>query len=245
MFEESTLRPDLILEIIHGSRAYGTHRPDSDTDIKGIVLLRQPAAYFGFERFEQKDSGWADNVDRVWYDLRKFCRLALQCNPNIIEMLWVPDGCKLLETQVGRELISLRERFLSTAVFRSFGGYAHDQQKKLEHKAASGEPIKWKHALHLVRLSRMAHEIATTGQIMVQRPDAEELKEIGAGKWTFERVLSEVERLRNASRQLESASKLPEKPDRAGIEAWLVNVIWQHLDSPMSSWTDSSGRPYL
>ena len=46
-----------------------------------------------------------------------------------------------------------------------------------------------KHASHLVRLLRMGYEILTTGQVIVKRPDAEELLAIKNGAWTYERVL--------------------------------------------------------
>lgn len=50
-----------------------------------------------------------------------------------------------------------------------------------------------KHAMHLVRLMRMAKEILTTGQVIVKRPDAKELLEIRGGKWTLEELLEWAE----------------------------------------------------
>lgn len=47
-----------------------------------------------------------------------------------------------------------------------------------------------KHAMHLVRLMRMGEEILTTGQVLVKRPDAQELLDIRAGKWTLEELLA-------------------------------------------------------
>lgn len=46
-----------------------------------------------------------------------------------------------------------------------------------------------KHASHLVRLMRMGYEILTTGQVIVKRPDAEELLAIKNGAWTYEKVM--------------------------------------------------------
>lgn len=50
-----------------------------------------------------------------------------------------------------------------------------------------------KHAMHLVRLMRMAKEILTTGQVNVKRPDAKELLEIRGGKWTLDELLEWAE----------------------------------------------------
>lgn len=47
-----------------------------------------------------------------------------------------------------------------------------------------------KHAMHLVRLMRMGEEILTTGQVLVKRPDAKELLDIRAGKWTLDELLT-------------------------------------------------------
>ena len=41
-----------LLEVISGSRAYATHTPESDTDLKGVFV--QPVdGFFGLERVEQ------------------------------------------------------------------------------------------------------------------------------------------------------------------------------------------------
>ena len=46
-----------------------------------------------------------------------------------------------------------------------------------------------KHASHLVRLMRMGYEIITTGQVIVRRPDADELLAIKNGSWSFDQVM--------------------------------------------------------
>lgn len=46
-----------------------------------------------------------------------------------------------------------------------------------------------KHASHLVRLMRMGLEILSTGQVIVKRPDADELLAIKNGAWTYDKVM--------------------------------------------------------
>lgn len=53
-----------------------------------------------------------------------------------------------------------------------------------------------KHALHLVRILRMGHEILTTGKVIVRRPDAEELLAIRNGCYTYDELMEVVEPLR-------------------------------------------------
>ena len=47
-----------------------------------------------------------------------------------------------------------------------------------------------KHAMHLVRLMRMAEEILSTGQVLVKRPDAKELLDIRGGAWKLDDLLA-------------------------------------------------------
>ena len=63
-----------------GSHAYGLATPESDLDLRGIVI--PPKGYFlGFwHRFEQAES---TDPDLVIYDIRKFFHLAAACNPSI------------------------------------------------------------------------------------------------------------------------------------------------------------------
>lgn len=50
-----------------------------------------------------------------------------------------------------------------------------------------------KHASHLVRLLRMGEEVLSTGEVLVRRPDAQELLDIRAGKYTYEELVSWAE----------------------------------------------------
>ncbi len=46
-----------------------------------------------------------------------------------------------------------------------------------------------KHAMHVVRLLRTAEEALSTGEVLVKRPDAEELLAIRNGAWTFDEMM--------------------------------------------------------
>ena len=73
-----------------------------------------------------------------------------------------------------------------------------------------------KHAAHLVRLLRLGYEAMTTGKFQVYRDDAEELRSIRAGAWTFDRLIEEAEAL---EKQIATIPKekivLPYAPDPA------------------------------
>lgn len=122
------LRERTILLAVHGSHAYGTSLPTSDTDLKGVAV--PPRSYFlGFaDRFEQAES---HDPDMVIYDVRKFCALAADCNPNIIEVLWSDESDYRLLTPGGRLLVEHRADFLSKKARHTFAGYAHAQLKRI------------------------------------------------------------------------------------------------------------------
>lgn len=111
-----------------GSRAYGTNVENSDEDVKGFCV--PPSGYYnGFlHKFEQFAS---TAPDLVIYDIRKFCRLAADCNPSVIETLYTAEKFHKVVTPVGRLLLDNRHLFLSRKAKHTFGGYALGQLKKM------------------------------------------------------------------------------------------------------------------
>jgi predicted nucleotidyltransferase len=128
----------LVYLVNHGSHAYGLARPESDIDVKGILIA--PTEIFtgyttGFEQSinseELKSYLRIGEVDSVVYGLQKFFKLAADCNPNIIEMLFVGEDDTLLSTSAGEEIRSNRDLFVSLKAKHTFSGYAHAQLKRI------------------------------------------------------------------------------------------------------------------
>lgn len=133
-----------ILLVRHGSRAYGTNTPESDTDIKGVCIAPVDN-YLGLEApFEQAEfKSEEHNTEGVVYELRKFLRLAAECNPNIIEILFVSDEDVLFITPLGQMLRDNRDMFLSKRARHTFAGYAQSQLKRIKgHRAWLLDPPK-------------------------------------------------------------------------------------------------------
>lgn len=114
---------------VAGSRAYGTHRPESDFDYRGVAVA--PRRYRdGFAHtFEQAHS---DVPDATVFDLRKFMGLCADCNPNVLETLWVDPADLLVCTPAGRMLVEARGLFLSRKARFTFSGYALAQLKRIQ-----------------------------------------------------------------------------------------------------------------
>ncbi len=113
----------------HGSQAYGTNVAGSDEDFKGFCV--PPPIYFtGFsQRFEQAEF---HDPDMVVYDIRKFFRLAADCNPSIIEVLFTDAADHRLTTKQGDLVLSKRDLFISRKAKYTFSGYATAQLKKIK-----------------------------------------------------------------------------------------------------------------
>ncbi|QXL90538.1 hypothetical protein [Salmonella phage NINP13076] len=91
-----------------------------------------------------------------------------------------------------------------------------------------------KHAMHLVRLMRMAEEILTDGKVLVKRPDAQELLDIRGGKWTLDELLSWAdEKDRYIREDLYKKTDLPRTTDldlAARVLMTAQDICWAKID---------------
>lgn len=122
------LTASTILLVKYGSHAYGTAIATSDEDFRGVAI--PPREYFdGFVHvFEQAD---CKDPDLAIFDLRKFMRLAADCNPNIIEMLFTDPSDVLHATPLGERLLEHRRAFLSLKAKHTYSGYAIQQLRRI------------------------------------------------------------------------------------------------------------------
>ncbi len=234
-----------VLFVKHGSHAYGTNVEGSDEDFKGVCIPPYNY-YFGFlNKFEQAES---KAPDTVIYELRKFFKLAAGCNPGILEVLYCDDSDVLAASHVGQRLRACRDQFLSQKALGTFTGYAASQMKRIRsqrlqslhgegsiNRSIPRNPVRLeleekygydtKHAMHLVRLTRMCKEIFETGKVNVKRPDAEELISIRNGAWTFGQLEEWAETETQALRVAAQTSSLPADCDHAELDRLCINMI--------------------
>jgi len=122
------LRERTIYLTQHGSRAYGTSTPTSDLDVRGIAIAPKEY-YLGMtNNFEQATS---KEPDLVIFEMRKFLKLASECNPNALEIIFTDDQDHFYVSRIGKLLLDNRDLFLSKRVKFTFQGYANAQMKRI------------------------------------------------------------------------------------------------------------------
>ncbi|MEO0556023.1 MAG: nucleotidyltransferase domain-containing protein [Bacteroidota bacterium] len=122
--EELKASGNIIFECISGSRAYGLATASSDTDIRGVFILPKEK-YYSLEYTGQINN---ETNDIVYYELKKFIELLSKNNPNILELLSVPEDCILSKHRLFDKVKS--EYFLSKLCKDTFANYAFTQIKK-------------------------------------------------------------------------------------------------------------------
>ena len=225
-----------ILRVKHGSHAYGLNTPESDLDVKGVCI--EPLEYhFGFlQNFEQhiQEASKGHAQDLVIYSLKKFAKLAADCNPNIIEVLFGDDADVLFVNEFGERLRDFRDNFLSLKARYTFSGFAHSQLKRVTVDSQENPyPVSRKdrkHSLHLIRCMRMCKEILETGKVAVKRPDREELLRIKNSCRSYASILEEVSLIDSQCEELYRTSKaLPKSPDLVKIDKFVVQLTEDFL----------------
>jgi predicted nucleotidyltransferase len=165
--------PDLLYFALTGSRAYGIHTESSDHDYRG-VFINTPEEIFGLSvRDSQEYMG-----DIVLHSLKKFVKLATGANPNILELLFLPQECILYNHPVFDKVLLNRSLFLTKRVKHTYSGYAMAQLKRDDRKSThgtlrekymagqkSGAPYDSKFAGHTIRLMLNAIEILRDGTL--------------------------------------------------------------------------------
>ncbi len=242
-------RDNLILLTLGGSHAYGLATETSDRDERGVAL--PPVSWLvGFpttsdreQTYDQTHGAAGSDHDLVVHTLAKFCRLALNGNPNILDVLFCRDAEVLQQTWVGQQLRQMREKFLSKRLYTSYSGYAASQLKRMRnHNTDHGsrqtaverfgyDP---KNAMHLVRLLRMGKTVLETGEVEVYRRDRDELLAIRRGDFTATQIQAMAEALDVECREAVRHSSLLEHPDWEEVEQWLMGIQTQWISGDAS-----------
>ncbi len=341
------MKENMLVKHYAGSLAYGTNLPTSDVDFRGVFCADPVNVRTPFYTVRQSTDETEE--DTMLYELSHFMKLCLDCNPNVVETLWVAEKDLTYRTPAYDLLRNSRHRLLSAKLAFTFSGYALSQLKRIkghnkwinspqpeerprqtqfvsmiqwfgaakvmprdfkveifrddhrfipygndlyaiyyepgyqlfaddfslntvfdgdrpsapplaivkfnkaEYKLAlekHGQYWSWKnnrneargkleeefgydtkHAMHLVRLLRMGVEALRDGEIIVKRPDADELLAIRKGAWTYEEIVEYATSMDNDVRDIwYHKTDLRKKPDinfAAELLMEVQDLVWQ------------------
>lgn len=130
-----------------------------------------------------------------------------------------------MATPLAEDLLEMRSIFLSQHVYQTYNGYVMSQFKKLETDLRVRGEIRWKHAMHLIRLLLAGVQTLREGFVPVRVEEhRDRLLAIRRGEtpWT------EVNRWRLSLHEefdaAYAATRLPERPDYAAADAFLIRA---------------------
>lgn len=199
-----------ILEIRSGSHLYGTNVETSDEDFTGIFIADEEY-YLGLKSVEEIDlsiqskniSGrnTTEAVDRKFHEFRKFCKLALDNNPNILEMLFVNNENVVSCNRYGQSLRQNAELFPWVGCAQKFLGYAFSQKHKMKIKPDNMEKVlsAYGYLLNLLETNRRNSLIVDIQDDLIKMGFVEHHQHIKVGDIYIQRnatVKSEFDKLK-------------------------------------------------
>ena len=237
---EKWILDNVLFMHVAGSHLYGTNGPSSDIDIRGVVI--PPKEYWvGAYKFEQKEMKSVDGADVVIYDFRKWLKLAYDCNPNIIESVFVEkDSPNVIFwgnwwSHVRQTVI---DHLLNQRAYDAFMGYSTAQYKKLVTKYSNKTGRRYisdqhgfdtKFCMHAFRLTYEGTELLTKKNITFPRPEREELLAIRHGQkykqHEMDKALKGIEIAQTGLRKAKENSVLPIKGDHNVYNRLLIETF--------------------
>ena len=251
------LAQNLHYAVITGSVAYGVSSDTSDMDVVGFCIpkkeelfphLRGEILGFGnqIQRFNQwqqhhvYDASAKQEYDFTIYNIVKYFQLAMENNPNAVELLFVPQRCVLYCSPVAQMVRDNRKLFLHKGCYPKYRGYSYAQLHKIGTKSNSSNPKRQesiekygydvKFGLHVTRLLLQCEQILVEHNLDIER-DREVLKAIRRGEWSEEKLRNWFDEKEKHLEELYLKSDLQHSPDEEAIKDLLLKCLEHHYGS--------------
>lgn len=251
----SHLEKSVCYEVMMGSIAYGCSNDASDMDVYGfcipprsIIFPHENGYIQGFDnnipRFDQYQQHHIKDGDKEYdlsiYNIIKYFKLISQCNPNMIDSLFVPDRCVLYSNDIGKMVRDQRHLFLHKGAWHKFKGYAYSSLHKMRIKKPDPKSKRYesimkygydvKFAYHIVRLLSEVEQILIEGDLDLQK-NREQLKSIRRGEWSINDIEDYFTNKESNLEQIYITSTLPHSPDMESIKSLLINCLEHYYGS--------------
>lgn len=252
-----------VLRGISGSTLHGLNLPGKDDRDEMGVVVEDIQAALGTPEFEQyiyrsatERSGKHDepsqpgDLDLTLYSLRKFLRLCMQGNPQLVQLLFTTGHGKLRSDAIGEQLQELAPYIVSRQAGLRYLGYLESQRQRLlgergqkkvnrpELEAQFGYDTKY--AMHMLRLGYQGVELLTTGglKLPMAEPQRSYVFKVRCGEIPLQEVLTTCGELERELDDLVSDGPLQVAPDRKRVEEWMCDTYFNQWKArqPVSKW---------
>jgi predicted nucleotidyltransferase len=245
-----------------GSAAYGVSSDTSDMDCFGFCIPPREIVFpftdggrvYGFGTQEQRFRVWSEHhvdlpdqrkqYDFSIYNIVDFFHLAMENNPNILDVLFLPRRCILHTTKIAEHVRENRRLFLHKGAMAKLRGYAYSQMSKIENKTNSSNPKRaatiqehgfdLKFSYHVVRLMLQCEQILVEHDLDIER-NSEVLKSIRRGEWTLPQLTSWFEVKEKSLETLYANSTLKHSPDEESLKRLLLQTLEMHYGTLTST----------
>jgi uncharacterized protein len=208
--------PDnLCLLSIGGSRAYNTANENSDVDLWGICIPPDEVIFpyehghiYGLGKKPIEYGNWQKHhvfeheveYDINIYNIVRLIDLARQGNPNIIDMISIPDEMIQFETEAGKFLRQEKAIFYSKNMYPKFRGFIKNHKLGMLERKTVGRRLglidKYgydvKDAGHCVRCMLGLIDLLTLGEYNI-RKHCDLIRDIRNGQYKYKELIEMIE----------------------------------------------------
>jgi hypothetical protein len=213
-------RRHTVLSVVVGAPAHNLAEVDDDAKHRGVFV---PPTELFWEFDKPPDTVAGPGLDRVSWELERFCVKALDADPEAYEVLRSPlvQAC----TSIGDELRDLTVAFLSQRIADAYRrATATDYARAAAAMAAGGTP-RWGQVADVIRLLTIGERALRTGELDLSlAADRELLTAVAGGQLAWSETQAWVESLRDRTAEAVLRSPLPAVPNLAAVRSWLRSV---------------------
>lgn len=255
-----------ILRVPAGSNLHGLNVPGTDDSDEVGICIEDLGAAMGFSEFEQyiyrtaaeRDGrhdapSQAGDLDLTIFSLRKFLRLAMQGNPQILQCLFVPAELCIHIDARGAKLQELAPLIVSRHAGARYLGYLEAQRQRLmgergqkktnrpELEAKYGFDTKY--AMHILRLGFQGVELMTTGRLTLPMAEKDRafVYATRMGEVPLQDVLTKAGELERQIKDLLLDAPIAAEPARDEIQEWMLRMYFENWKALDQSWRDRVG----
>lgn len=166
--------PNVLTEVLVGSRLHGLHTEKSDYDYRGIHVQKLKDVLSPFKTL--KNTSWIEgDIDNTSYELADFCKQATHGNATILEVFFSDQIIKT--SPVADKMRVNWQKFIDTHRFvMASRGYAHNQWNKFynfESAGAKGQERTAKFAVAFLRVMWQCEQFLLTGEFKCNLKDSD------------------------------------------------------------------------